>query len=70
VPPRLAVRDIAFFEREIPFARPFRFGAVTINDAVQVFVRVKIEVQGRGASTGASRDAGAEMVRQAAASHR
>jgi hypothetical protein len=58
VPPRLAVRDIAFFEREIPFARPFRFGAVTINDAVQVFVRVKIEVQGRGASTGAS----AEML--------
>ncbi len=58
MPLRLAVRDIAFFERAIPFARPFRFCAVTINDAVQVFVRVEIEVQGRGVSTGAT----AEML--------
>jgi hypothetical protein len=55
---RLAVRDIAFFERAIPFARPFRFGAVTINHAVQVFVRVEVEVEGKGVSTGAS----AEML--------
>jgi L-alanine-DL-glutamate epimerase-like enolase superfamily enzyme len=52
------VRDIAFFERGIPFARPFRFGAVTINHAVQVFVRVEIEVEGKGLSTGAT----AEML--------
>jgi hypothetical protein len=58
VPLRLAVRDIAFFERAIPFARPFRFGAVTINHAVQVFVRVEIEVEGKGAATGAT----AEML--------
>jgi len=58
MPLRLAVRDIAFFERAIPFARPFRFGAVTINHAVQVFVRVEIEVEGKGVSTGAS----AEML--------
>jgi hypothetical protein len=58
VPLRLAVRDIAFFERAIPFARPFRFGAVTINHAVQVFVRVEIEVEGKGVATGAS----AEML--------
>ena len=58
VPLRLAVHDIAFFERAIPFARPFRFGAVTINDAVQVFVRVVIEVEGKGISTGAT----AEML--------
>ena len=31
MPPRLAVRDIAFFERPVQFARPFRFGAVVIN---------------------------------------
>jgi L-alanine-DL-glutamate epimerase-like enolase superfamily enzyme len=55
---RLAVRDIAFFERQIPFARPFRFGAVTVNASVQVFVRVEIEVEGRGVATGAS----AEML--------
>ena len=58
MPIRLAVRDIGFFERAIPFARPFRFGAVTINDAVQVFVRVVIEVEGKGVSTGAT----AEML--------
>jgi len=28
---RLAVRDISFFERQIPFTKPFRFGAVVIN---------------------------------------
>jgi L-alanine-DL-glutamate epimerase-like enolase superfamily enzyme len=58
MPLRLAVRDIAFFERQIPFARPFRFGAVTINASVQVFVRAEIEVEGEGIATGAS----AEML--------
>jgi hypothetical protein len=58
MPLRLAVRDIAFFERQIPFARPFRFGAVTINASVQVFVRVEIEVEGKSVATGAS----AEML--------
>jgi hypothetical protein len=54
MPLRLAVRDILFFERQVAFARPFRFGAVTINAAAQVFVRAEIEVEGRGPSTGAS----------------
>jgi hypothetical protein len=54
MPPRLAVRDISLFERPVSFARPFRFGAVTITSAVQVFVRVEIEVEGRGTSVGAS----------------
>ncbi|HWX06892.1 MAG TPA: hypothetical protein VN065_13775 [Bradyrhizobium sp.] len=56
--PRIAVRDIAFFERAIPFTKPFRFGAVTITSATQVFVRVEIEVAGKGTSVGAS----AEML--------
>jgi hypothetical protein len=51
---RLAVRDISFFEREIPFTKPFRFGAVVINAATQVFVRAEIEVEGRSNSVGAS----------------
>jgi hypothetical protein len=55
---RLAVRDIAFFERQVAFARPFRFGAVVIDAAAQVFVRVEIEVEGKGTSVGAS----AEML--------
>jgi hypothetical protein len=55
---RLAVRDIAFFERPVAFVRPFRFGAVVINAASQMFVRVEIEVEGKASSVGAS----AEML--------
>jgi L-alanine-DL-glutamate epimerase-like enolase superfamily enzyme len=54
MPPRLAVRDISFFERPVPFAKPFRFGAVVINASAQAFVRVEIEVEGKGTSVGAS----------------
>jgi hypothetical protein len=54
MPPRLAVRDIAFFERPVRFARPFRFGAVVINAASQAFIRVEIEIEGKGTSVGAS----------------
>jgi hypothetical protein len=54
MPYRLAVRDISFFERPVGFARPFRFGAVVINATPQAFVRVEIEVEGRGRATGAS----------------
>jgi len=52
--PRLAVRDITLFERPVPFVRPFRFGAVTINASTQIFVRVEIEVEGKGTSVGAT----------------
>jgi L-alanine-DL-glutamate epimerase-like enolase superfamily enzyme len=58
MPPRIAVRDISFFERPIPFAKPFRFGSVVITSSVQVFVRVEIEIEGKGTSIGAS----AEMM--------
>ena len=54
MPYRLTVRDIAFFERPITFARPFRFGAVVVNATPQMFVRVAIEVEGKGNATGAS----------------
>ena len=58
MPPRIAVRDISFFERPIPFAKPFRFGSVVITSSVQVFVRAEIEVEGNGTTIGA----GAEMM--------
>jgi hypothetical protein len=58
MPLRLAVRDIAVFERDVRFMRPFRFGAVTVNAAPQVFVRAEIEIEGKGRSVGAS----AEMM--------
>ena len=54
MPPCVAVRDIAFFERPVRFVRPFRFGAVVINAAAQLFVRAEIEVEGKGTSVGAS----------------
>lgn len=54
MPPRLKLRDIAFFERPVHFARPFRFGAITINATPQLFVRAEIEVEGRGVAVGAS----------------
>jgi hypothetical protein len=54
MPQRLFVRDIALFERPVSFARPFRFGAVTIQATPQMFVRVEIEVEGRGTFHGAS----------------
>jgi hypothetical protein len=54
MPPRLTVKDIAFFERPVTFARPFRFGAVVIDGTPQAFVRVDIEVEGKGRAAGAS----------------
>jgi hypothetical protein len=54
MPYRLSVRDIAFFERPVRFARPFRFGAVVINATPQAFVRVEIAVEGKGTAIGAS----------------
>ena len=54
MPLRLAIRDIALFERPVRFARPFRFGAVTVEAAAQVFVRAEIEIEGSGGSVGAS----------------
>jgi hypothetical protein len=56
--PRLRLIDIALFERPMRFSHPFRFGAVTVDAAPQAFVRVEIEVEGLGRSTGVS----AEMM--------
>ncbi|MDI3468979.1 MAG: hypothetical protein OJF62_001042 [Pseudolabrys sp.] len=52
--PRLTVRDISFAERCVPFVTPFRFGAVTVGEAAQLFVHVEIDVEGRGRSIGAT----------------
>lgn len=52
--PRLKLRDVAFFERPVHFARPFRFGAITLHATPQLFARVEIEVEGRGSAVGAS----------------
>ena len=54
MPLRLAVRDIAFFERPVRFARPFHFGAVVIIATPQLFVRAEIEIEGKGRFVGAT----------------
>jgi len=51
--PRIAVKSIDLSERRVPFRHPFRFGAVTVNEAPQLFVHVTIEVDGQR-STGAA----------------
>jgi hypothetical protein len=58
VAPKLAVRELAFFERPIDFVRPFRFGSVTITKAAQIFVRAEIELEDGSMSVGGS----AEMM--------
>ncbi|MCK1745484.1 hypothetical protein IVA80_33140 [Bradyrhizobium sp. 139] len=62
MPVRLKLRDIAFFERPVRFARPFRFGAITINATPQLFVRVEIEVEGKGNNKGSAVGASAELL--------
>lgn len=54
MPPRLALRSVSLAERRVPFRTPFRFGAVTVSEAAQLFVHVEIEVEGKGTSEGAS----------------
>src|SRR5215468_10088230 len=54
MPPRLAIRDIALFERPVKFVRPFRFGSVVINATPQAFVLVEIEGEGKGRAVGAT----------------
>jgi hypothetical protein len=52
--PRLKVRDIFCSERPVRFRLPFRFGAVTVDGAPQLFVHVEIEMKDRGRASGAT----------------
>ncbi len=45
--PKLRVRSVQLFERAVSLRLPFRFGAATVTQAPQAFVRVQIEVDGR-----------------------
>ena len=46
---KFAVKEIALFERPVKLRLPFRFGAVTLTEAPQAFVRARIETE-KGAS--------------------
>lgn len=52
--PRIRIRDVELFGRPTPFRLPFRFGPVTVEGAVQAFVRLTVEVEGHGRARGAS----------------
>jgi hypothetical protein len=41
--PVFAVREIRLYERDVRLRLPFRFGVITLTEAPQVFVRVRIE---------------------------
>lgn len=45
--PTLTVREIRLYERPVRLRMPFRFGVVTLTEAPQCFVRVRIERDGR-----------------------
>jgi hypothetical protein len=52
--PRFLIRHIALYEREMPFRKPFRFGAVTVEGASQAFLRVEIELEDGRTASGAT----------------
>lgn len=45
--PKIAVKSIEFSERRVPFRHPFRFGAVTVTEAPQLFVHLIADVGGK-----------------------
>ncbi|WP_448191067.1 hypothetical protein [Azospirillum sp. sgz301742] len=54
----MRIRAIELFERPVRFIKPFRFGAVTVEEAPQAFVRALVSVDGHGEAWGAT----AEMM--------
>ena len=42
--PQFLVRDVQLYERAVHLRMPFRFGVVTLTEAPQCFVRVRIEL--------------------------
>ena len=53
-PPTFTVVGIDFFERPLSLRLPFRFGAATLTDAIQAFVRVRIRLPDGRESVGAT----------------
>ena len=50
--PRLRIRAIEILERPVVMRLPFRFGAVTVRETAQAFVRTLVEVESGGTATG------------------
>lgn len=45
-PPVFRIAEIALYERPVRLRLPFRFGVVTLTEAPQAFVRLRIELPG------------------------
>ncbi len=43
--PKLHLEEVAFFERDVTFRMPFRFGVVTLTAAPQCFVRARVRLE-------------------------
>jgi hypothetical protein len=56
--PLFTVREVRLYERQVRLRLPFRFGVVTLTEAPQVFVRVRIELPDGSSHWGAA----AEML--------
>jgi hypothetical protein len=56
--PLFSVREVGLFERDVHLRMPFRFGVVTLTEAPQCFVRVRIELADGRSQWGAA----AEML--------
>jgi L-alanine-DL-glutamate epimerase-like enolase superfamily enzyme len=56
--PRLRLVEAQFFERPVPLRLPFRFGAATLSEAPQLFVRARVRFDGAAESEGVA----AEML--------
>ena len=52
--PRLRVCEVRLYERDVHLRMPFRFGVVTLREAPQAFVRVRIEDDRGRSAWGAS----------------
>jgi L-alanine-DL-glutamate epimerase-like enolase superfamily enzyme len=52
VAPRLRVREIRRYERAVRLRMPFRFGAATLTEAPEAYVRVRVELEGGGLAWG------------------
>lgn len=56
--PRLHVREVRLLERDVRLRMPFRFGVVTLTEAIEAYVRVRVELEDGGGAWGAA----AEML--------
>jgi len=51
---KFTIREIAFFERDVRLRMPFRFGVVTLSEAIQGFVRARIRLEDGREAEGAA----------------